>query len=81
MTEQSRTADARDNDDSDLIDNMIPDKDAVPGSAGGNLQRDIGSEADLIRAVDDPDADVRPEKQDDIDNDQAYDSDRGGDSR
>ena len=53
----------------------------MPGSAGGNLQRDIGGKADLIRATDDPQADVRPEKADDIANDQAYDSDRRGDSR
>ncbi|HEX4693530.1 hypothetical protein [Sphingomonas sp.] len=79
MTEDPRTTAARDHDDSDLIDAMIPDEDAVSGSAGGNLQRDIGSKADLIRAVDDPEAEVRPEKVDDIANDQAYDSDRRGD--
>jgi len=80
MTEDPRTTAARGHDDSDLIDGMTPDKDAVPGSAGGNLQRDIGSKADMIRAADDPQADVRPEKADDIANDQAYDSDRRGDT-
>ena len=36
---------------------------------------------DLTRAVDDPEVDTRPEKADDIDNGQAYASDRRGDSR
>lgn len=81
MTEDPRTTAARDHDDSELIEGMMPDKDAAPGSAGGNLQHDIGSKADMIRATDDPQADVRPEKADDIANDQAYDSDRRGDSR
>lgn len=71
-----RTTDARDHDDTDLIEGMIPAGDAQPSSSGGNLQTDIGSKADLTRAIDDPDAMTRPEKQDDIDNGQARPSDR-----
>ncbi|RDE06519.1 hypothetical protein [Sphingomonas aracearum] len=65
-----RTQDARDHDDKDVIEGMIPGGDAVPSSSGGRLQTDIGSQADLGQ-VDDPDGDVRPTKQDDINNDQA----------
>ena len=81
MTEKPRTTSARDHDDSELIDAMIPSGTATAGSAGGALQTDIGSKADLTRAVDDPEVDTRPEKADDIDNGQAYASDRRGDSR
>ena len=79
MTENPRTTSARDHDDSAIIDAAVENADAgaIAGSAGGNLQTDIGSQADLTRAVDDPDAMTRPEKQDDINNNQAYDSDRG----
>lgn len=75
MAENPRTTTARDHDDKDVIEGMIPAGEAVAESAGGNLQRDIGSRADLGQ-VDDPDGSVRPEKQDDIDNGQAYRSDR-----
>jgi hypothetical protein len=78
MTEQPRTTAARDHDDSDLIDDMIPAGEATPGSAGGNYQTDIGSKADLTRAIDDPEADTRPKKSDAIQHDQAYRSDRRG---
>jgi hypothetical protein len=77
MAENPRTTSARDHDDTDLIEGMDPAGDALVTSAGGRLQIDIGSKADLTRAVADPEADTRPEKQDDIDNGQAYDSDRG----
>ena len=77
MAENPRTTSARDHDDTELIEGMDPDTDAIAGSAGGRLQTDIGSKADLTRAVADPEADTRPEKQDDIANDQVYDSDRG----
>lgn len=76
MAENPRTTTARDHDDKDVIEGMIPAGDAVAEGAGGNLQRDIGSRAD-VGQVDDPDGTVRPEKQDDIDNGQAYDSSRG----
>ena len=74
-----RTDSARDHDDRALIDQMTDEADggAVAGSAGGHLQSDIGSKADLTRAVADPEADTRPEKQDDIANNQAYPSGRG----
>lgn len=77
MAENPRTTSARDHDDTDLIEGMIPDGDAVATSGGGRLQTDIGSKADLKRAIDDPEGDTRPEKQDDIDNGQAYPSGRG----
>ena len=76
MTENPRTTSARDHDDTDLIEGMIPEGEAQSGSAGGRLQQDIGSAADLKRAVDDPEGDTRPEKADDIANNQAYESDR-----
>ena len=79
MAENPRTTSARDHDDSEIIDAAVDDADtgAVAGTSGGRLQTDIGSKADLLRAAADPDATVRPEKQDDIDNNQAYRSDRG----
>ena len=55
---------------------MDPELDAVAGSAGGKLQREVGSKADLIRAVADPEADVRPEKADDMAAGQSYSADR-----
>ncbi len=76
MEENPRTTSARDHDDKDVIEGMIPAGEAVPSSAGGALARDIGSRADLGQ-VDDPDGTVRPTKQADIDADQAYRSDRG----
>ncbi len=76
MAENPRTDSARDHDDTDLIEGMMPDADAVALSSGGRLQTDVGSQNDLTRAIDDPDAMTRPEKQDDIANDQAYRSDR-----
>ncbi len=81
--ENPRTTTAREHDDHELIEAMVKDADpsAVAGSGGGHLQTDIGSKADLIREVSDPEADVRPEKQDDIANAQAYPSDRGPNRR
>ena len=80
MAENPRTTTARENDDSAMIDAAVAeaDTDAVAGSAGGHLQTDIGSQADLREAVDDPDGSTRPEKADTIANNQAYDSDRRG---
>ena len=81
--ENPRTTDARDHDDSALIDAMTDEADgaAVGGSAGGHLQTDIGSKADLTRAVDDTEADTRPEKGDDIANNQAYSAGGRGNNR
>ena len=76
MAANPRPTRARDHDDTDLIEGMMPDADAVALSSGGRLQTDVGSQNDLTRAIDDPDAMTRPEKQDDIDNNQAYRSDR-----
>ncbi|WP_246616636.1 hypothetical protein [Sphingomonas yunnanensis] len=50
---------------------------AEPGSGGGALAREVGSEADLGQ-VDDPDGSVRPTKQDEIDATVAYRSDHCG---
>lgn len=77
MTENPRTTTARDHDDKDVIEGMIPAGNATPGTAGGALARDIGSQADLGQ-VDDPEGSVRATKQDDIDADVAYHSDRRG---
>lgn len=76
MAENPRTTSARDHDDTDLIEGMDPEVDAVAGAAGGKLQRDVGSQADLTRAVADPEADTRAEKADDMANDQSYPADR-----
>ena len=80
--ENPRTTAAREHDDHELIDAMTDEADpaAIPGSGGGHLQTDIGSKADLTRAVADPEADTRPEKADDIANNQAYPS-GGGNNR
>jgi hypothetical protein len=77
MAENPRTRTARDTDDKDLIEGMIPAGDAVAGTSGGALARDVGSQADL-KQVDDPDGTTRATKQDDIAADVAYDSDRRG---
>jgi hypothetical protein len=69
-----RTETARDHDDSAMIDNVVKAPDGA-GSSGGNLQRDVGTQGELHR-VDDPDSHERATKQDDIDNNQAYPSDR-----
>ena len=76
MAENPRTESARAHDDRDLIEGMDPEVDAVAGSSGGRLQQEVGSKADLTRAVADPEADTRAEKQDDIDAGQSYRADR-----
>ena len=82
MAENPRTTTARETDDHELIDAAIADSDpAIEGSSGGgHLQTDIGSQADRITDVDDPEAHLRPEKADAIANGQAYDGDRRGNS-
>ncbi len=77
MTEQTRTDSARDHDDKDLIEGMIPGGEAQTGTSGGALARDVGSQADM-KAVTDPDGETRATKQDDINAGVAYDSDRRG---
>ena len=82
MAENPRTTTARDTDDHELIETAVAESDPAidGGSGGGHLQTDVGSQADLVTDVDDPDAHLRPEKADAIANDQAYDSDRRGNS-
>ena len=75
MAENPRTETARDHDDKDVIKGMIPAGDAVPGTGGGALARDLSSR-EALGQVDDPDGKVRATKQDDIDAGQGYDSDR-----
>ncbi len=77
MAETPRTETARDNDDTDLIEGMIPAGDAVAGSSGGRLAQDVGSKDDLTRAIDDPEAHERVTKQDDVNHGQARPADRG----
>ena len=76
MAENPRTTSARDHDDSELIEDMIPSGEAQTGSAGGRLQTDVGSQNDLTRAVSDGDALTRPQKEDDQHANQAYRADR-----
>jgi hypothetical protein len=78
MAENPRTETARDHDDSDLIDGMIPDASAG-GTSGGQLAVDVGTQNDLDRAVADPDAHQRVAKSNDIAHDQARTADRGPD--
>lgn len=77
MAEHPRTQSARDHDDKDLIEGMIPAGDATTQTSGGALARDIGSTADL-KQVNDPEGHTRATKQDDIDANVARDSDRRG---
>jgi hypothetical protein len=82
MAENLRTTTARDTDDHELIDAAVADSEAgaVRGSAGGNLQTDIGSQDDLKQGLGNRGDSTRPMKGDDIANNQAYRSDRRGDS-
>lgn len=77
MADNPRTDTARDTDDRDLIERMIPAGGADAGSAGGALAQDVGSQDDLTRAIDDPDGHDRVTKQDDIEHGQARPADRG----
>lgn len=78
MTENPRTESARDHDDSAMIDEAVADSEAgaVAGSSGGRLQTDIGSQDDITQAVGSPGDSTRPEKADDMANDQSYRSNR-----
>jgi hypothetical protein len=66
--ENPRTESARENDDSDIIDNVDPTP-SQGGSSGGNMQRDIATEATLER-IRDPEATKGVDKQDKIDHQQ-----------
>lgn len=78
MTENPRTTSARDHDDHQMIDAAVADADtgAVAGSSGGSLQTDVGTQDDLKQGLGDSGSTTRPEKADDLANNQAYDSDR-----
>ena len=65
-----RTETARENDDSDIIENAEPAP-SQGGSAGGNLQTDVATQATLER-VRDPEAHEGVDKQDDINHQQRY---------
>ena len=82
MAENSRTTTARANDDHEMIDALIEDADTGISGGGGaiNLRGDIGTQNDLVRAIDDPDAMTRPMKGDDIAHDQAYSKARQADT-
>ena len=75
--ENPRTASARDNDDSDIIDRAEPAP-SQGGTSGGNLQEDIATQAELER-VRDPEAMEGVDKQDDIDHQQRYENSRPAD--
>lgn len=82
MAENPRTAAARANDDHELIDALIADADTgiAGGSGATNLRGDIGTQNDLVRAIDDPEAMTRPMKGDDIAHNQAYNQARDAES-
>jgi len=73
--EHPRVRSARDHDDKDIIEGMIPGGEAVPSSGGGALARDLGSQDDLHQ-VDDPDGHARVTKQASGDARQSHRSDR-----
>lgn len=73
-----RTETARDNDDSELIEN-IEKTPTEQGRSGGNLQTDIGTQAALER-VQDPEAQEGVNKEDDIAHGQRRPAARRGDA-
>ncbi len=75
--ENPRTTSARDHDDSAIIDAAERSPDAV-GPAGGRLATDVGTQNDLTREVEDPEAHDRVTKESAIANNTAYPSDRRG---
>ncbi|MFL6736418.1 MAG: hypothetical protein ACJ8F4_05100 [Sphingomonas sp.] len=74
-----RTDTARENDDSDIIENLDPTP-SHGGSSGGNMQRDIGTEATLER-IRDPEATEGVDKQNDIDHAQRYETNHPADKQ
>lgn len=78
MSEHPRTQSARDHDDTDVIEGMIPGGTAQTGSSSNAEGRDLGSRDDL-KQVDDPDGHTRATKQADIDAGQARPSSKRGD--
>ncbi len=79
--ENRRTETARDNDDSNIIDRDSEEfEPSFGGSSGGNLQEDIATQAELER-VRDPEAHEGVDKQDDIDHQQRYETNRPADNQ
>jgi hypothetical protein len=75
----TRAETSRENDDSDIIDAAEPAPDQG-GSSGGNLQRDIATEAALER-VRDPEAHEGVDKKDKIDHQQETSTNHPGDKQ
>ena len=67
--ENPRTASARDHDDRDIVERDTPTP-TQQSSSGGNLARDVASQAEEDRIAD-PEAHRGPEKEQAIDNDTA----------
>ena len=79
--ENRRTEIARENDDSDIIERDSADfAPSQGGSSGGNMQEDIATQAELER-VRDPEAHEGVDKQDDIDHQQRYETNRPADKQ
>jgi hypothetical protein len=75
--ENPRTESAREHDDSEIIDRAVPAP-SQGGTSGGAMQEDIATQAELER-VRDPEAREGVDKQDDIDHQQRYETDRPAD--
>ena len=73
MADNNRTESARANDDSEIIGRAV-DQGAggAVGRSGGALGRDVGTQDEMKRAVEDPDGTTRATKQNDIDANVAY---------
>lgn len=79
--ENRRTETARETDDSAIIDRDSAEfEPRQGGSSGGNLQEDIATQAELER-VRDPEAHEGVDKQNDIDHQQRYETNRPGDKQ
>ena len=77
--ENPRTETARAKDDSDIIERDSGEfAPSFGGSSGGNLAEDVATQAELER-VRDPEAMEGVDKQDDIDHQQRYETDRPAD--
>jgi hypothetical protein len=74
-----RSETARENDDSDIIDRVEPAP-RQGGSSGGNLQEDIGTQAELER-VRDPEAREGVDKQDKLDHQEETPTNRPADKQ
>ena len=74
---ETRAKAAREHDDSELIDQAEPAP-SQGGSSGGNLQQDVATQVELER-VRDPEAREGVDKQDDINHQQRYETDRPAD--